>query len=368
MKVALVHDWLTGMRGGEKCLEIFCEMFPEAHLYTLLHIPGSTSPTIERMDIRTSLLQHLPASAKQYRYYLPLFPGIVEAWDTGSIPYDLVLSSSHCVAKGVRFPHAKRRVCYCFTPMRYLWSQTKNYYAGDWKQLALTAVRGPLKMWDLHSNKQVDEFIGISDHVSDRIRRFYGREARTIYPPVDTGYYQPSATPSTRTNPGFYLMAGALEPYKRADLAIETFRRWNRPLKIVGKGTMLEVLRKQAPANVEFLGWRSDEEIRRLYQTARALIFPGEEDFGIVPLEAQACGCPVIAFGYGGVRETVIDGKTGLFFSDAVPESLLEALQRFESQSWDSAQLRKQAERFSKEHFRKDMEAYLECPPSRDSL
>ncbi len=355
MKVALIHDWLTGMRGGEKCLEVFCEMFPSAHLYTLMHVPGSVSKTIEQMDIRTSALQALPGSARHYRYYLPLLPAIVESWNTGGEAYDLVLSSCHCACKGAKFPSAKRRVCYCFTPMRYLWCQSENYYAGNWKQLALGAVRGPLKKWDLRSNRQVDEFIGISDNVSDRIRRFYKRDAVTIYPPVDTEFYHPD----NRKRGDFYLVAGALEPYKRADLAIEALRKWNRPLKIVGKGTMLESLRQGAPPNVEFLGWRSDEEIRDLYRGARALIFPGEEDFGIVPLEAQACGCPVVAYGAGGILETVRDGETGIFFKEPTTESLIQSLEQFEKMAWDPTRLRAQAERFSRPRFRREIEAYL---------
>ncbi len=362
MKVALVHDWLTGMRGGEKCLEVFCEMFPEAHLYTLLHVPGSVSPTIEGMDIRVSGLQKLPFAEKGYRYYLPLFPAIVEGWDTGDEAYDLVLSSSHCVAKGVRFRQAKRRVCYCFTPARYLWCQTENYYRGNWKQVALNVVKGRLKTWDLRSNERVDEFIGISRHVCDRIQRFYGRPGETIYPPVDVEFYRPGERLLTneerRKAP--YLMVGALEPYKRVDLAIEAFRRSGRSLKIVGKGTMLEGLKKDAPANIEFLGWRSDEEIRGLYQSSRALIFPGEEDFGIVPLEAQACGCPIVGYGVGGLLETVVEGRTGVFFPEQSTKALLEALDRFESLEWDVSILRQQAERFSRSRFRMEMAGYLE--------
>lgn len=362
MKVALVHDWLTGMRGGEKCLEVFCEMFPQAHLYTLLHVPGSVSKPIERMDIRTSVLQRLPLAATRYRYYLPLFPAIVESWNTSRETYDLVLSSSHCVAKGVRFRNAARRICYCFTPMRYLWCQTQNYYAGTWKQAALGLIRAPLKKWDRHSNKQVDEFIAISDNVADRIRRFYGREAITIYPPVDIDFFTPdNASPGGQagSHADFYLIVGALEPYKRVDLAIEAFRRWNRPLKIVGRGTMLDPLRRDAPPNVEFLGWQSDAAIRDLYRQARALIFPGEEDFGIVPLEAQACGCPVVAYGAGGVLETIREHETGLFFHEPQVESLLAALERFESAQWDRGRLRAQAERFGRERFRHEMEKQL---------
>lgn len=357
MKVALVHDWLTGMRGGEKCLEVFCEMFPSAHLYTLLHVPKSVSPTIEKMDIRVSALQKMPFSYTHYRYYLPLFPSIVESWNTGNESYDLVLSSSHCVAKGIRFPKAKRKVCYCFTPMRYLWCQTENYYSGNWRQTALHFVRSPLKRWDLKSNQNVDEFIGISNHVCNRIRNFYGRSATTIYPPVDVEFYQPRKLESTRKE--FYLMVGALEPYKRIDLALEAFRQWKHPLKIVGKGTMLEKLKREAPPHVEFLGWKSDSEIRELYQEAQALIFPGEEDFGIVPLEAHACGCPVIGYKAGGLRETVIENETGIFFQEPTFKSLLEALQQFEKLRWEEIKIRSHAKLFGRDRFRKEMEAYL---------
>lgn len=357
MKVALVHDWLTGMRGGEKCLEVFCEMFPSAHLYTLLHMKGSVSTTIEQMDLRVSALQKFPAAARQYRYYLPVMPWIVDTWNTGEEHYDLVLSSCHCVAKGIRFAHAHRRVCYCFTPMRYIWCQTENYYRGDWRQAALKLVKLPLRRWDLKSNRNVDEFIGISNHVSDRIRRFYGREATTIYPPVDDGFFQLPATGMKRKD--VYLMVGALEPYKRVDLAVEAFRRSGRPLRVVGKGTLLERFRQTAPPNVEFLGWKSDEETRALYQEARGLIFPGEEDFGIVPLEAQACGCPVLAYGVGGALETVVENETGSFFREPTAESLAEALARFEKTQWNPARLRTHAERFGRTRFRREMEAYL---------
>ncbi|MCC7518782.1 MAG: glycosyltransferase [Verrucomicrobiae bacterium] len=362
MKVALVHDWLTGMRGGEKCLEVFCEMFPDAHLFTLLHVKGRVSPTIERMDLRVSALQRLPGAATHYRYYLPLLPAIVETWNTGGEEYDLVLSSCHAVAKGVKFPRAKRRVCYCFTPMRYIWCQTDHYYAGDWKQLALRAARAPLRAWDLRANRRVDEWIGISKHVADRIRRFYRREATVIYPPVDTEFYRP---PSRDTREDFWLMAGALEPYKRADLALEAFRRWRRRLVVVGKGTMLEPLRKVAPSNVEFLGWLPDAEVRGLYGKARGLVFPGEEDFGIVPLEAQACGCPVVAYGVGGARETVDEGRTGVFFSEPTVEALLAALEQADRREWDVRALRVQAEQFSRSRFRSEIEAHLLRPRGR---
>lgn len=356
MRVALVHDWLTGMRGGEKCLEVFCEIFPDADLFTLLHVPGTVSQVIEKMKIHVSPLQKMPLASTHYRYYLPLLPFLIESWETDHEAYDLVLSSSHCMAKGVKLPRAKRHVCYCYTPMRYLWCQSENYYAGNWKQTALSLVREPLKRWDLSSNAAVDEFIGISDNVSRRIRDFYGREARTIYPPVDVEYFQSS---SAVNREDFYLIVGALEPYKRVDLALEAFRQNGKTLKIVGKGTMLESYRRNAPAGVEFLGWRSDEEIRALYGRARGLIFPGEEDFGIVPLEAQACGCPVIGYGAGGLLETVEEGRTGMFFHESTAVSLSTALSRFELRTWDPMILRAHAMRFARERFRQEMVRYL---------
>jgi glycosyltransferase involved in cell wall biosynthesis len=360
MKVALVHDWLTGMRGGEKCLEVFCELFPDAHLYTLLYIPGTVSPAIAGMDIRTSRLQRLPFSRKHYRYYLPLMPSIVDGWRPERVEYDLVLSSSHCVAKGLQFPNRKRHVCYCFTPMRYLWCQGDQYFRGNWKQTALGLIRESLRKWDLKVNSGVDDFIGISDNVSNRIRDFYRRDATTIYPPVDTEFYTPD--PSIPRE-DFLLVAGALEPYKRVDLAIDALSgNPGQKLKIVGKGTMLEPLRKRAAAgghNVGFLDWRPDEEIRELYRRARGLIFPGEEDFGIVPLEAQACGCPVLAYRAGGCLETILEGTSGAFFPVQTPESLSEALTEFMKKNWSPTLLRLHAEKFNRARFKEEMRTFL---------
>jgi glycosyltransferase involved in cell wall biosynthesis len=242
--------------------------------------------------------------------------------------------------------------------MRYLWCQTENYYSGNWKQAALSLIRRPLKLWDLHSNAQVDQFVGISNHVSARIRNYYQRDAITIYPPVDTQFYCPAEDPHlTREN--FYLVVGALEPYKRVDLAIEACLRSQKQLKVIGKGTMNKKLRKKASPNIEFLGWQSDHEIRNYYRRARALLFPGEEDFGIVPLEAQACGCPVIAYGAGGALETLIDNQTGTFFTEQTVQSLQAALEAFETKCWGLHELRENAKRFSRDRFRQNMENYL---------
>lgn len=372
MKVALVHDWLTGMRGGERCLEVFCELFPEADLFTLLYRPGTVSSTIEKHPIRTSFIQHLPFSHISYRYYLPLFPRAIESFDLSG--YDLILSSSHCVAKGVRVPPGVCHIAYIYTPMRYVWDQYDAYFGDDrsgWlARTGMRFLRRRLQRWDVESNRDIYTLMAISGHVAERIRRNYGRTADVIYPPVD---YQ-AFSPSTRDS-GFYLMVTAFAPYKRVDLAIEAFNRLIRPLKIVGAGQDEKRLRSIAGSTVEFLGWRSDGEIRELYASCSALIFPGEEDFGIVPLEAMACGKPVIAYGKGGALETVVPlrrpqvggprpeevGPTGLFFYEQTPEALIEAIQRFEAHRdrFDPVRIREHVKPFDRSNFKDEFFRYV---------
>jgi len=367
MKVALVHDWLTGMRGGERCLEVFCELFPEADLYTLLHIPGTVSPTIEKHTIQTSFIQRLPLSRTAYRYYLPFFPMAIESFDlTG---YDLILSTSHCVAKGVRVPQGACHIAYIFTPMRYVWDQYEAYFGGDRSsrlvRAAMGLVRPRLQRWDVNSNHGIHAMAAISLHVADRIRRFYGREDDVIYPPVDFEAFSVS-----ERDEGFYLIVTAFAPYKRVDLAIEAFNRLKLPLKIIGTGQDEKRLRQMAGPTIEFLGWKSDTEVREYYSTCRALIFPGEEDFGIVPLEAMACGKPVIAYGRGGVLETVVplNGSpsderppTGVFFNQQAPEALIEAVRSFESHRhrFDPVQIREHVRPYDRRQFKEKIHHYI---------
>src|SRR5574337_279366 len=300
-RVALIHDWLTGMRGGERCLETLCELFPGADIFTLLHVQGSVSKTIEERRIRTSVIQSLPFAAGRYRYYLPLFPWAIEQFELDG--YDLVLSSSHCVAKGVKPPPDALHIAYLYTPMRYIWDMQDAYTGrmGPVSRLMLRAIAERLRRWDIAVNARVDHFIAISQHVADRIRRHYGREAEVIYPPVETTRFHIAE----RTD-DYYLVAGAFAPYKRIDLAIEAFNRLRRRLLIVGEGQEAARLQRLAGPTIEFLGCRSDREVADLLSRCRALVFPGEEDFGILPVEAMACGRPVIAYGRGGVTETVI--------------------------------------------------------------
>lgn len=346
--VALAHDWLTGMRGGEKCLELICAGFPRAPLYTLLHKRGAVSDFIEGRAIRTSFLQRIPRIEEHYRNWLPLFPLAVRGFPP--IEADLLISTSHCVAKAFRVKRPGRHLCYCFTPMRYAWTFHDEYLGARSIKRALAGpVLARLRDWDRRVCDRVDRFIGISRHVCDRIRRFYGREADLVYPPVDLDYFTPGA-PGARRG-AFDLMVSALVPYKRVDLAVRAYTRTGYPLKIVGVGTEAARLRALAGPNVEFLGWRSNAEIRSLYRDCRLLIFPGEEDFGIVPLEAQACGTPVVAFARGGAVETLVADETAIFFAEQTEETLIAAVARAVDRTWDEARIRRNAERFRPQVF-----------------
>lgn len=375
MKIALVHDWLTGMRGGEKVLEVFCELFPHARLYTLLHNKGSVSYTIESMDIRTSFVQCLPLIKNKYRHYLPIFPKAIERFDLRG--YDLVLSSSHCVAKGVITGSETLHICYCFTPMRYIWDLYDQYFDKKRSNLftrwAVSHVLDYLRKWDVASSKRVDKFIAISKYIADRIKENYGRESDIIFPPVDSAYFKP--TPS---NGDFYLMVSPLAPNKRVDIAIKAFNKINLPLKIIGSGQEEKKLGKMAGKNITLMGWQPDEIVKEHYLNCKALIFPGVEDFGIVPLEAQACGKPVIAYGKGGALETIIsldrdklriksengqsNNATGLFFYEQTPESLAHAVHHFEEVKdvFDKQQIRKNAESFDRVIFKDKIKNYIE--------
>ena len=370
MRVALVHDWLTGMRGGERCLEVFCELFPDADLYTLLHVRGSVSPTIERRRIITSFIQRLPDAARRYRAYLPLFPAAIRALDLRG--YDLVLSSSHAVAKSVRVPRGALHVCYCFTPMRYVWDLYDEYFgarAGGLTRLVMPPVAAVLRRWDRRTAAGVHHFVGISRFIADRIRRCYGRDADVIYPPVDVARFRIEEKPDA-----YYLIVSALTPYKRVDLAVEAATRLGRRLVVVGTGPEDERLRALAGPTVEFLGWKDDGQVAELYARCRALLFPTVEDFGITPLEAMAAGRPVIALGQGGALETVVPPggttpPTGLLFPRQTADDLVEAIRRFETGAvaFEPKALRRHAETFDRPVFKERIEAYLTACLARAS-
>lgn len=360
MRVALVHDWLTGMRGGEKCLEVFCDLLPTADLFTLLHIPGSVSPSIERLRINTSFVQRLPFSKAQYRKYLPLFPLAIERFDFGQ--YDLIISTSHCVAKGAIPRRAALHICYCHTPMRYVWEMYDAYFgkgrAGLFTRLLMPPVAGHLRAWDMNSSDRVHYFIANSQNVRERIRRHYNRDAEVIYPPVNVSDFKVSAC-----DDGYFLIVSAFAPYKRIDLAIEAFNKTGERLIIVGDGQESQKLRALARSNISFPGSASGDQLAEYYERCTALIFPGEEDFGIVPVEAMASGKPVIAYGKGGVLETVIEdgeNRTGIFFRDQTVESLLEAIERFRRTLFDPQKVRGHALKFDQSIFKSRIKAFLE--------
>ena len=407
LRVALVHDWLTGMRGGEKVLEEIADLFPDAPIFTLLHLPGTVSPRLERHPIHTSFLQRAPFVARRYRQYLPLFPAAVESFDLSR--FDLVISTSHCVAKGaIPAPHAVH-LCYCHTPMRYAWDQEAAYFPRRHGMVARLrgAVLSRLRTWDVASTVRVDELIANSSFVRQRIRRYYGRDATVLAPPVDVSYFaQPSKTPPSDTQPSdtqpsdtqpsdtqpsdtqpsdsqpsdtqpaatqpaaappaasakpYLLAVAALSPYKRHDLAIEAARRAGVALKIVGEGPDRKRLEALAGPGIELLGRVDDDQLRQLYQGALALVQPGIEDFGIAAVEALAAGTPVIAAAAGGVCDVVEDGRHGLLYDPRIGlEGLVAAIDKRQQLGFNRLDLKERAEQFSRDRFRRGFRALVE--------
>jgi glycosyltransferase involved in cell wall biosynthesis len=349
MRVALIHDWLTGMRGGEKVLDALCEVFPAADLFTLVQVPGTTSPAIERRRVVRSPIQWLPAAATRYREYLPLFPFAIEQFDLDG--YDLVVSTSHCAAKSVVVPGRARHLCYCLTPMRYAWDQFDAYFGpervGARKSALLRPILAWLARWDRDTSHRVHRYLAISQYVARRIALYYNRQSTIVHPPVDTEFYTPDSAP---VSPRF-LVVSALVPYKRVALAMTAARAAGVALTVVGEGPERAALEPLTGAGIELVGKKTDEEIRALYRTSIATILPGEEDFGIVPVEAQACGRPVVALGRGGALDTVLPGVTGVLVPDLSVEALANGLRETTARPWDSDAIRRHAERFSRDTF-----------------
>ena len=356
-RVALVHDWLTGMRGGERVLESLCRMLPDADLFTLVHVPGSVSKTIEARRIRTSIVQRLPLAGRLYRQYLPIFPTAIELFDLDG--YDVVISTSHCAAKAAVPSGRAVHVCYCFSPMRYAWDQFDAYFGpdrvGPTRSAFYRRMLSWIARWDRATAPRVTRFLADSQYVAGRIARYYNRQALVLYPPVDTAFFTPDGS---QAEPHF-LVVSALVPYKRIDLAIAAAGQLGVSLKIVGGGPDETRLRAMAGPTVEFLGTLDDEALRREYRRARATILPAEEDFGIVPVEALACGRPVVAFARGGACETVTPGATGVLIEEATPEAFADGLREVSARAWNPVRLRADAERFSVDRFEAAMRATL---------
>ena len=347
-RVALVHDWLTGMRGGEKVLEQIARLFPTAPIYTLIHFPGSVSRELESHPITASFLQSYPGIRGNYRRWLPAFPAAIEDFDF--TPFDLIISSSHCVAKGAKPRPGAFHLCYCHTPMRYAWDQEHAYFPNRTglvarvRSLILTRLRN----WDVTSAGRVDLFVANSTFVASRIQRYYGRQAEVIHPPVDVGIFEPAG----ETREKFCLMVSALSPYKKIDIAINACKKLDLELRIVGDGPERERLSRNLGSRTRLLGRVDQDTLVDLYQRAGCFLQPGTEDFGISSVEALASGCPVVALGRGGVVDIVNDGEHGVLYPDADnPDALAAAIDKSFTIRFNELNLRRRAEEFTDARF-----------------
>jgi glycosyltransferase involved in cell wall biosynthesis len=359
MRVALVHYWLTARRGGEKVLEALCGLFPQAVIFTHVCDRARLSPFLARHEIRQSFIHRLPFAKRHYRHYLPLMPLALEELDMRG--FDLIISSESGPAKGVLPPAGVPHLCYCHSPMRYLWDMYHDYRrrSGMLTRLFMPLFFHRLRQWDALSALRVDRFVANSRNVAERIGRIYRREAEVVHPPVDVDFFTQGAC---RRQRGYYLYFGQLEAYKRADLAVAACSWAGLPLVVLGEGREEKRVRAMAGPTVRFVGRQPAESVRNWLQGARALLFPGEEDFGIVPVEAMAAGCPVIAYGAGGALESIEDGESGLFFREQSADALLDAIKRFErlENTFDPAVLIRQARRFGPERFAAGIRAQVE--------
>ncbi len=358
-KIALVHYWLTGMRGGEKVVRSICDIYPGIDIYTLVYDEKKIADSIKKHKIHTSFIQRLPFSKKKYRFYLPFMPIAVEQFNLSE--YDIVISSESGIAKGVLTKPETCHICYCHTPMRYIWNMYFDYLENEklglFKRNFIRMYFNYLRLWDVVSSYRVDYFISNSYNVKKRILKYYKRDSTVIYPPVDVDDFK--FTPKKQD---YYLVVSQLVSYKRIDLAVRAFNKIGRELIIIGEGPELKRLKKIAGSNIKFIGWQSGKALNEYYANARAFIFPGEEDFGITAVEAQASGTPVIGYGKGGLLETVINKETGFFFHKQRTEDLIEAVESFESGSarFDSYKIRENSLRFSRKNFEKALKGFVE--------
>ncbi len=363
MKIAVVHDWLVNYAGSERALEQIIQLYPSADLFSLVDfLPEGERTFILDKTVRTSFIQKIPFAKKRYRSYLPLMPFAVEQFDLSK--YDLIISSCHAVSKGVLTKSYQLHICYCYTPIRYAWDLYHQYLKesglnagvkGFFAKLSLHYIR----LWDYAAAARVNYFVAISDFTAERIKRIYGRDADVIYPPVDIDAFHIS--PLKKED--FYFTASRMVPYKKIDLIVEAFSKMpGKKLIVAGDGPDFRKIKSKAARNVEFLGYQTADMLRSYMQRAKAFVFAAEEDFGIIPVEAQACGTPVIAYGRGGARETVIENKTGVFFGEQNVESLISAVNNFEKNqdSFSMAEARKNAERFGRERFKTEFKAFVE--------
>jgi glycosyltransferase involved in cell wall biosynthesis len=357
MKLVIVHDYLNQYGGAERVVEILHELYPDAPIYTSIYIPENLPDSFKNMNIKTSFMQKLPFINKLFKYYLMFYPKAFESFNLNE--YDIILSSSSAFAKGIIPGTDSLHICYCYTPTRFIWNYSnyikKENYGFIISRL-LPLVIKKLKAWDLRTLKRIDHFISISESIKGKITKSYNRESDVIYPPVDCNMFKIS-----EVNKNYFLIVSRLNSYKNIDLAVKAFSSLGLNLKIVGSGPFREKLEKMAGPSVEFLGRVSDEELIKLYSNCRAFIFPGEEDFGIAPLEAQASGRPVIAYAGGGALETIIENVTGVFFTENTVESLINTLNIFlkTENNFNQNRIRENAMEFDKKVFKEKIESFI---------
>src|SRR3984893_7011258 len=357
MKVAIIHYWLVGMRGGEKVIEALCEMYPQADIFTHVYVPEMVSERLRQHRVIPTFINALPRAARMYKTYLPLMPLALEQLDLRG--YDLIISSESGPSKGIIAPSDSIHVCYCHTPMRYIWNMYHDYRnnAGRVARLMMPPLMHYLRMWDVTSAARVDSFVANSATVARRIRRYYGADSVVIHRPVDTGAFS-IAAPSALGD--YYLMAGELVSYKRADLAVRAFNEMKLKLIVIGGGEMLDEIRRLAGPTVTVMGSQPFDVLKQHYSLCRALIFPGEEDFGMVPVEAMASGRPVVAFGRGGATETVLDGVTGVFFAEQAVETIISAIKRLSAVEIDPEKIAAHASQFGRDQFFQKMRTHID--------
>jgi glycosyltransferase involved in cell wall biosynthesis len=357
MKVAIIHYWLVGMRGGEKVVEALCEMYPQADIFTHVYVPEMVSDKIRQHRIIPTFINALPRAAKMYKSYLPLMPMALEQLDLRG--YDLIISSESGPAKGIIAPSEALHVCYCHTPMRYIWNMYHDYrHSAGWlARILMPPLTHYLRMWDVTSAARVDSFVANSATVAKRIHRYYGVDSVVVHPPVDTDAFS-IAAPSELED--YYLMAGELVSYKRPDLAVRAFNAMKLKLVVIGGGEMLKEIRQLAGPTITVLGPQPFEVLKHHYARCRALIFPGEEDFGMVPVEAMASGRAVVAYGRGGAVETVAEGVSGIFFAEQTVEAISAAVRGLQDIKYDPKIIAAHAEQFGRDQFFRKMRAHID--------
>lgn len=357
MKVAIVHYWLVGMRGGEKVVEALCEMYPQADIFTHVYVPEMVSDRIRQHRIIPTYINALPRAARMYKSFLPLMPLALEQLDLRG--YDLVISSESGPSKGIIPPPEALHVCYCHTPMRYIWNMYHDYRngAGRLTRLLMPPLSHYLRMWDISSAARVDSFVANSVTVANRIQRYYRRDSVVIHPPVDTEAFSVAA-PSELSD--YYLMAGELVSYKRPDLAVRAFNEMGSKLVVIGSGEMLDEIRRIAGPTITVMGSQPFDILKEHYSRCRALIFPGEEDFGMVPVEAMASGRPVVAFARGGATETVLQGVSGVFFGEQTVEAICKSVRSLADMECDPSKIAAHARQFGRDQFFNKMRAHID--------